>query len=71
MSTYQNPASLYQTGDVVRVGRGSVEWTVTGKGATSGLALRNAAGRRRSAQAFEVALVRQAPALSSPPRQEG
>jgi hypothetical protein len=52
------PATEYEIGDVVRVGSGKVEWTIVGKGATSGLTLENAAKRKRHAQAFEVSLVR-------------
>lgn len=58
MLRYDNPVSEFHIGDIVRFGNGKVEWTIVGKGATSGLSLQNEAGRRRSAQAFDVNLVR-------------
>jgi hypothetical protein len=60
MIGYSNPVSDFAIGDVVQVGNGKVEWTVVGKGATSGLSLKNSQGRSRSAQAFEVRLIRTA-----------
>lgn len=58
MFKYDNPVTEFAEGDVVRIGSGKTEWTVVGKGATSGLSLKNAAGRQRYAQSFEVSLVR-------------
>jgi len=55
---YENPVNNFRIGDVVRFGSGKVEWTITGKGATTGLTLRNADGRTRTAQTFDVTLVR-------------
>jgi hypothetical protein len=60
MIAYSNPVNDFAIGDVVKVGNGKVEWTIVGKGATSGLSLKNAQGRSRSAQAFEVRLIRKA-----------
>jgi hypothetical protein len=50
----------FKIGDVVRVGAGRVEWTITGKGATTGLTLKNEQGRTRYSQAFDVTLLRRA-----------
>lgn len=55
---YENPVTQFEVGDVVRYGSGKVEWKVVGKGATTGLALENAAGRKKYAQTAEVSLVR-------------
>lgn len=55
---YDNPVAEFNVGDTVRIGSGKVEWKIVGKGATSGLSLENAAGRKRNAQSFEVSLVR-------------
>jgi hypothetical protein len=60
MIGYSNPVSDFEIGDVVQLGNGRVEWTIVGKGATSGLALKNARGVSRSAQAFDVTLIRAA-----------
>lgn len=60
MIGYENPVSRFVVGDVVRIGNGQVEWTITGKGATSGLTLRSPEGRMRTAQAFNVSLIRSA-----------
>lgn len=60
MIGYENPVHRYDVGDVVRVGKGTTEWTVTGKGATTGLTLENASGRTRTAHVFEVEIVRAA-----------
>jgi hypothetical protein len=54
---YENPVHWFDIGDVVRIGNGSTEWTVDGKGATTGLALKNKSGRKRIAHTFEVTLV--------------
>lgn len=51
---YSNPVNDFRIGDVVRIGRGQVDWTITGKGATTGLTLRNDAGRTRTAHTFQV-----------------
>lgn len=49
----------FQIGDVVSFpGRRSVEWTIVGKGATSGLSLESPQGRRRYAWTHQVTLVR-------------
>lgn len=58
MIGYSNPSSYFRIGDVVRIGNGRVEWTIVGKGATSGLTLRSASGRNRCASAHDVTLVR-------------
>jgi len=60
MIRYSNPVNDYAIGDVVRIGNGRVEWTIVGKGATSGLSLKSPQGRPRSAQAFDVHLIRRA-----------
>lgn len=57
---YDNPVHRFDIGDVVRFGSGRVEWTITGKGATTGLTLRNAQGRTREGHTFQVQLVRKA-----------
>lgn len=57
---YENPVHRFRGGDVVRIGSGKVEWTITGKGATSGLTVKNKAGRTRSTQTFDEALLRRA-----------
>jgi hypothetical protein len=57
---YNNPVNEFQIGDVVRVGRGQFEWTITGKGATTGLTLKNEHGRTRYAQTFDVTILRRA-----------
>lgn len=60
MIGYSNPVNDFRIGDVVRIGAGRVEWTIVGKGATSGLSLRSENGRNRCANAHEVTLVRRA-----------
>ena len=55
---YDNPVHRFDIGDVVRFGSGRVEWTITGKGATTGLSLRDERGRTRSGHTFQVVLVR-------------
>lgn len=57
---YENPVSQFNIGDIVRIGRGRIEWEIAGKGATSGLSLLSPAGKVRHAQAFDVSLVRRA-----------
>ncbi|MGW4127996.1 hypothetical protein [Amycolatopsis japonica] len=58
MLGYTNPVNEFNIGDVVRFGNGKVEWTIVGKGATTGLSLRDAKGRKRGGQTFDVTLVR-------------
>jgi len=61
-----NPVSQFRIGDVVRFKSGTVEWTIAGKGATSGLSLKDGRGRRRSGQAFDVVLVRRVDEVETP-----
>lgn len=56
---YDNPVSHLQIGDVVRFRRGTVNWTIIGKGATTGLTLRSEHGRIRTASTFDVSLAGQ------------
>ena len=59
MIGYENPVYRFEVGDMVRIGKkGATMWTVVGKGATTGLALKNESGRKRSADTSEVTLVR-------------
>lgn len=60
MLGYENPVNDFQIGDVVRFASSKIEWTITGKGATTGLTLRRGQGRNRYAHTFEVTLVRRA-----------
>jgi hypothetical protein len=55
---YENPVHQYRVGDVVRIGSGKVEWTIVGKGATTGLSVKNETGRTRSTSTHEVTLIR-------------
>jgi hypothetical protein len=55
---YENPVHRFDIGDIVRIGNGKVEWEVISKGATSGMAVKNARGLQRSVQAFDVTLIR-------------
>lgn len=57
---YSNPVHDFNIGDIVRIGKGRVEWEVVGKGATSGMSVRNARGLERSAQAFDCTVIRRA-----------
>lgn len=64
---HTNPNSDIEVGDTVRYLTGTVEWTVTGKGAFSGLALVGPTGRRRGANRADVVLVRLAnPEVTAP-----
>lgn len=55
---YENPVNRFRIGDVVRIGSGEVEWTITGKGATTGLTVKNDEGRSRSTRTYDVTLLR-------------
>ncbi len=57
---YENPVHRFRVGDVVRIGNGKVEWTIIGKGATSGLTVRNARRHTRSTSTYDVTLLRRA-----------